>query len=98
MGKDEETVLIFRGPTAEGAGALEEALGKDYEAFRKPKLKGIATKVKDFAKWFEGFKVDSIELWLEAVVKTGSLTGLIIAGEGKGGVKVVIKPKGAGTV
>jgi len=54
--------------------------------------KDIFAKVDDIEKWFKKYKIDTIELYLEAAVQTGKLVELFVSAEGKGGVKVVLKP------
>jgi len=43
--------------------------------------------------WFKAYKVDSIELSIEASGKTGRVINLFVSAEGKGGMKVTLKPK-----
>ena len=41
----------------------------------------------------EGYKVDQIELWLEGIAETGGITKLFVSFEGKGGCKIILKPR-----
>ncbi len=49
--------------------------------------------LKDYFKDFKGYRIDSIELYVEGVAKDGDLTRLLISFEGKGGCKIILKPK-----
>ena len=57
------------------------------------KIKSFATKLSQIDSWFDEYKVDSIELWIEGGVKEGEVTKLFVSFEGKGGCKVTLKPK-----
>lgn len=64
------------------------------EAMGLPKtLEAAAVKVDELLKWFKSYKVDSIELSIGGTIKSGSVTSLLLAAEGTGGIKVVLKPK-----
>lgn len=49
--------------------------------------------VNEILGWFENLEVKSIELWIEASVKTGDIIKLFVSAEGKGGVKVTLVPR-----
>ena len=57
------------------------------------KTKKFVTTLTELAKGFKDFKIDSIELSLEGGVTTGKIIDLIVSAEGKGGVKLTLKPK-----
>ena len=46
--------------------------------------------VKDFA--LKDYKVDQIELWVEGVVESGSVTKLVLSVQGSGGMRIILKP------
>jgi hypothetical protein len=50
-------------------------------------------KIEDIVKWFKKFKIDSIELTIEGVAKSGNITQIFVSFEGKGGCKVILKPE-----
>jgi hypothetical protein len=50
-------------------------------------------RIEDIINWFKRYRIDSIELYIEGAVKSGNLTQLFVSFEGKGGCKVVLKPK-----
>ncbi len=56
-------------------------------------LQKFSAKLTDLTKWFKEYEVNSIELYIEGIVKTGPLTELFISAEGKGGCKIILKPK-----
>jgi len=81
--KKEEVRLIFRKPEPAmvepaGLGAIEAA---------------AVAKLNEVLSWFNGYKVDSIELSIEASAKAGNIINLFVSAEGKGGMKVTLKPK-----
>lgn len=81
---NEEVHLVFRqSPTP--TELVTRGAGKKTEKF--------ITTLKELAKLFKGFHVDSIELWLEGGAKTGKITELFVSAEGKGGCKVTLKPE-----
>lgn len=55
----------------------------------------IRTKLEAFVRRFEkkDYRVDQIELWIDAKAKSGDVTKLFISLEGSGGCKVILKPK-----
>ncbi|WP_415310103.1 hypothetical protein [Candidatus Nitrosocosmicus sp. FF01] len=53
----------------------------------------LVANLSDLKEWFEGFKIDSIELYVEGVITTGVITKLLVSFEGKGGCKITIKPE-----
>jgi hypothetical protein len=73
--------------------------------FQKPKPQMIETAglsgpveaavvgLSELLSWFKSYKVDSIELSIEASGKTGGILKLFVSAEGKGGMKVILKPK-----
>lgn len=82
MSEEEEVRLIFKKPVAKmiqpaGLGEIKEA---------------TVAKLTDVLRWFKGYKVDSIELWIEASGKTENIVNLFVSAEGKGGMKVTLKP------
>jgi len=50
----------------------------------------------EFVKEFEGkrYRVDQIEVWIEGRTESGDTTKFFISLEGRGGCKVILKPKG----
>jgi hypothetical protein len=50
-------------------------------------------KLDEVLSWFKDYRVDSIELSIEASAKSGDITSLFVSAEGKGGMKVTLKPK-----
>ena len=50
-------------------------------------------KLDEVLSWFKGYTVDSIEFSIEASAKSGDITSLFVSAEGKGGMKVTLKPK-----
>ena len=67
----------------------------------KPELAGrgvapvVVTSVDELADRFKGFRVDQIEVWVEAAVETGGFLKLFVSAEAKGGLKVTLKPRTA---
>ena len=55
----------------------------------------IGTKLQEFVERFEkiNYRVDQIELWIEAKAESGNVTKLFVSLEGSGGCKVILKPK-----
>ena len=53
------------------------------------------TKLLEFVRKFEerNYKVDQIELWIEAKVESGNVTKLFISLGATGGCKVILKPR-----
>ncbi len=82
---NEEVELVFTPPTRLQEGLVE--LGAEEQ------LQKFSAKLADLTKWFKEYKIDSIELYIEGVVKTGKFTEIFISAEGKGGCKVILKPK-----
>jgi hypothetical protein len=56
-------------------------------------MEATVAKLSEVVNWFKGYKVDSIELDIEASGKIGSIPSLFLSAEGKGGMKVILKPK-----
>ena len=55
----------------------------------------VETKLQEFVERFEkiNYRVDQIELWIEAKAESGNITKLFVSLEGSGGCKVTLKPK-----
>ncbi|WP_458719744.1 hypothetical protein [Candidatus Nitrosocosmicus sp. R] len=53
----------------------------------------LVANLSDLKDWFEGYKVDSIELYVEGAVTSGAITKLLVSFEGKGGCKITLKPQ-----
>ncbi len=49
--------------------------------------------IDDFLKALKGFKVDTIEVWIEGIVKSEGILQLVVSAEGKSGIKIVLKPE-----
>lgn len=66
------------------------------EGLKKVGIKEQAQKmivsIDEVMKWFHRFKIESVELNIEAGLKTGKIIELFISAEGKGGCKVILKP------
>jgi biopolymer transport protein ExbD len=41
----------------------------------------------------DGYKVDQIEVWVDGVAAVNGVTKLLISLEGRGGIKITLKPK-----
>jgi hypothetical protein len=81
MAKDEVKLVFSRRNTK-----LVEMSGfKSVEPF--------AIQLNELMDWFKEYTVDSIELSIEASVKSGGVVNLFVSAEGKGGMKVTLKPK-----
>jgi hypothetical protein len=79
----EKVMLVFGKPEPK---MIETAgLPKSIEA--------AAVGINELISCFKSYKVDSIELSIEGSVKSGGITNLFISAEGKGGMKVILKPK-----
>lgn len=81
MGEDEVT-LVFRKP--EPSIIQPAGLGDVGEV--------TVAKLSDLLKWFKGYHVDSIELSIEASAKSEGIVKLFVSAEGKGGMKITLKP------
>ncbi len=81
--KKERVMLLF--------GKVEPKM-IEAAGLSKP-VQAAAVELDELLNWFKSYKVDSIELSIEGSVKTGVITNLIVSAEGKGGMKVVLKPK-----
>jgi hypothetical protein len=82
VGDKEEIQLVFKKPEDSmihpaGLGSIESA---------------TVAKLSELLGWFKDYKVDSIELSIEASGKSGSIVNLFVSAEGKGGMKVTLKP------
>ena len=81
--KKEKVQLVFAKPEP---GMIEPAgIGAVQTA--------TVAKLDEMLGWFKGYRVDSIELSIEASAKSGEITRLFVSAEGKGGMKVTLKPK-----
>lgn len=49
--------------------------------------------IEKVTEWFKHYRVDSIELWISGVVKSGKILDLLVSAEGQGGMKIVLKQK-----
>jgi len=63
----------------------------------KDKYKNQSHVEKTLAKFIEVFqkqdyKVEQIELWIEGVVESGSVTKLVMSVQGSGGMKIILRP------
>ena len=81
--KKDEVRLIFKKPENKiiepaGLGPIESA---------------TIANLNEILEWFKGYKIDSIELSIEASGKTGNIVNLFVSAEGKGGMKITLKPK-----
>jgi hypothetical protein len=56
-------------------------------------VEAAAFGLNELLNWFKSYKVDSIELSIEGSVKSGNIINLFVSAEGKGGMKVILKPK-----
>jgi hypothetical protein len=81
--KKEQVQLIFAKPESRSIGPI--GLGSVEAA--------TVAKLGDVLSWFKDYKVDSIELSIEGSAKSGDIVSLFVSGEGKGGMKVTLKPK-----
>jgi hypothetical protein len=82
VSEKEEVQLIFAKPESRmieptGFGQVQAA---------------TAAKLGEVLSWFKGYKVDSIELSIEASATSGNIISLFVSAEGKGGMKVTLKP------
>jgi hypothetical protein len=59
----------------------------------EPVQAATIAKLDEVLSWFKGYTVDSIELSIEASAQSGNITSLFVSAEGKGGMKVTLKPK-----
>ncbi len=83
MPKKEEVQLVFAKPEPR----MIEPAGMG------PVQTATVAKLDEILSWFKGYRVDSIELSIEASAKSGDITRLFVSAEGKGGMKVTLKPK-----
>jgi len=83
MEQEEKVMLVFPG---------QQALTFDSKGLPNP-VQNAAIALEEISNWFKSFKVDSIELSIEGSIKSGPLTNLIVSAEGKGGMKITLKPK-----
>jgi len=86
--KKEEVMLIFRKPEQR----MIEAAG-----LTTTPIETAAVGLNELLRRFKSYRVDSIELSIEASGKTGGVLNLFVSAEGKGGMKVVLKPKQTAT-
>lgn len=83
MAKKEEVQLVFAKPEPR----MIEPAGMG------PVQTATVAKLDEILSWFKGYRVDSIELSIEASAKSGDITRLFVSAEGKGGMKITLKPK-----
>jgi hypothetical protein len=81
---NKEVELIFQ-----RSSRIEEGLQK---AGYRDNITEVVTKVDDLKGWFKGFKIDTIELYLEGIISDDNVTKMYVSFEGKGGCKVILKP------
>lgn len=82
--EEEEVMLVFPKPKKQ---MTEEA------GLKIAPIETVAVGLNELLRRFKSYKVDSIELSVEASGKTGGVLNLFVSAEGKGGMKVVLKPK-----
>jgi phosphoenolpyruvate synthase/pyruvate phosphate dikinase len=80
----EEIKLVFV-PTEETKEGLKKAGIKEQ-------AQKMIVSIDEIVKWFSKYKIESIELNIEAGIQTGKLTELLISAGGKGGCKITLKP------
>jgi len=49
--------------------------------------------IDQISKWFDKFKVDSIEIWISGGMEVGNVLRLFVNAKGEGGVKIRLVPK-----
>jgi RNase adaptor protein for sRNA GlmZ degradation len=86
---DMDQVLLSFLPSPRIEDRLEKVGGRSQE------LVEFVARVDDLKKWFKGYKVQTIELYIEGAIKDGNLTKLFVSFEGKGGCKVTLTPAGS---
>ncbi len=80
---EEKVKLFFKKPDPQ-----------EYNLASLPKpIQEASIELDNLLKLFKSYKVESIELSIEGSFKTGGVTSLIVSAEGKGGMKVILKPK-----
>lgn len=55
--------------------------------------KDFFVKIEKIEEWFKNYKIESIELYIEGIAKSGEIINLFVSAEGKAGCKVTLKPK-----
>ncbi len=81
--KRETIQLVFQRPRESGR----------FTAAGIPEIaSATVARIEELVGWFKKFRVDSIELWIEGSVKEGKLISLFVSAEGKGGLKITLKP------
>ncbi len=55
-------------------------------------IREFRVKLDEVLAWFKGFKIDSVDLWVEGVAKSGKVTELFLSLGGTAGLKVTLKP------
>jgi hypothetical protein len=84
MNKDGSIELVFSPKLEEGfheAGVFDGIM-------KKIRINELT----EYFKTLRNYKIDSIEIYLEGVAKSGELTQLLVSVEGKGGCKITLKP------
>jgi hypothetical protein len=89
--ESEEVELLF--PSMTRSRMQELGLGNGDFRELGMEMKPTLIPVNKLQNWFKGFKIESIDLWVEGAVKSGNLTRLVVSVDGKAGCKVVFKPK-----
>lgn len=83
-----EEQYAFYMPAFEKEKESFTAQGKDSEVFPVS-----LNKINDLVKGLTDYQLDTIELHITGVAKTGSLTELIIGAEGEAGMKLILNKK-----
>ena len=89
-----EIVLMFPAPKLKEQTATGEAYEMPWMS-RKEVQEYSPIKLSEFVKELEKheYKVDQIELWIEAKVESGNISKLFISIGGSGGCRVILKPR-----
>jgi hypothetical protein len=64
---------------------------ENYNYYKKEPIP-LSFKVEDIQRWFKGFKIDSVELCIEGIIKENNIVKIFISCEGNGSFKVKLKP------
>lgn len=78
--QEEDSAQTFLYPSS-GMGAAVSTVPVTFDALAS------------FAEDFQGYEMDTIEVHVKGVAKTGGLTKLIVGLEGEAGVKITLKKK-----
>jgi len=70
-------------------------LPKDLSQYKDKKFFDLfEIDIDEFSTWFKGFKVESIELFVDSIINSSDQTNLIVGGrQDQKGVKLLLKPK-----